>query len=97
VHKHINKSRAKLRRLVNCKTRQPSEGSSPVRFSEMMKQIPMLTPMFKIMMIGTIEKIWMPLAGVMKSELAKRVKWDTMDIGKLLKVLRQTKSKKTNN
>jgi hypothetical protein len=63
----------------------------------MMKQIPMLTPMFKIMMIGTIEKIWMPLAGVMKSELAKRVKWDTMDIGKLLKVLRQTKSKKTNN
>ena len=97
VHKHISKSLAKLRRLVNCKTRQPSEGSSPVRFSEMMKLTPTLIPMFRPMIIGMIDRISMCRSGAIRSEQAKRVRWDIMDSGKLLTILRQTKSKKTNN
>ena len=78
VHRHQNKSQAKLRRLVNCKTRLPRGESNQVRFSEMMKQI--LTTTFILMIVAMIERTSTCQSREIRGEQAKRARWDIMDL-----------------
>lgn len=93
VHRHQNKSQAKLRRLVNCKTPQLKGGNNPVRFSEMMKQMLILT--FIPKKVEMIERISTCQSQEIRGGLAKRARWDIMDLDNLQKALSKTNSKKT--